>query len=226
MVKGETRIGETTTVAPIIGVGKRISWGAVFAGIFVGVVAQIMLSLLGVAVGLGIAAATGTTGDATTVGVAAGVWLLITGFVSYWIAGWVAGRMSGNPSPRDGMWHGVVAWSVATVFSLFMLGSTAGAMMGGIGTLAGAFDMPPGMVQTMQQQTGLTPEQIQAQTGAIIDPNRQPSEQVTQTARQAVGWTAGAAGWAFFLLAVSAAGAAWGGFLGAPRNSAPSAYAA
>src|SRR4051812_30573732 len=97
---------------------KRVSWGAIFAGLFVTIVLQIMLTLLGVAVGL--AQVEPLQGETPTKGLAigSGIWVLVSSLISIWVGACVSGRLSGGPRRADGLLHGIVTWSVSTVAML------------------------------------------------------------------------------------------------------------
>src|SRR5947207_1369238 len=93
---------EGSTVHP------RISWGALFSGIFVAIAAQISLTLLGS--GIGLAAANPTTQPGTGMAIGAGIWWVITSLVSLFLGGWVAAQLSGSHHRFIGLWHGATTW--------------------------------------------------------------------------------------------------------------------
>jgi hypothetical protein len=114
---------------------KRVSWGAIFAGLFVTIVIQIMLTLLGVAVGLATVHPTQEQEPARGLALGSAIWLVVSGLISIWLGGCVAGRLSGGPRRADGMLHGIVTWSVSTVAMLALMATSLGAALGGIGSL-------------------------------------------------------------------------------------------
>ncbi|MFP4418471.1 MAG: hypothetical protein ACLFSB_14480 [Chitinispirillaceae bacterium] len=133
---------------------RRISWGAIFAGVFVALGVQILLGFLGAAIGL---AAVDPTNPGTFT-IAAAIWLIISGIVSLFAGGWVAGRLSGEPVGLDRAIHGVVLWGLATLVSLFLITSTAMAIIGG------AF----GLVESTVTTTGEAAAQLVPQVGQIV----------------------------------------------------------
>lgn len=112
---------------------RRVSWGAIFAGVFFATVLQVMFTLLGAAVGFGPLREQSNPSQAMAIG--SGIWLLVTGLVSIWMGACVAGRLSGGPLRADGMLHGLLAWSVSTVVALGLLATTIGSVIGGTAAL-------------------------------------------------------------------------------------------
>lgn len=103
---------------------RRISWGAIFAGVALALVVQLTLSTLGA--GVGLAAMPGTKG----LSMGAGVWLLVSGLIAMYIGGWVAAREAGSPLVSDGVIHGLVTWSVSTLLAFFLLSTALGPVSG------------------------------------------------------------------------------------------------
>src|SRR2546423_8363769 len=114
---------------------RRASWGAIFAGTFVTIVLQSMLTLLGVSLGLATLRPFQDQNTTQNLALGSAIWLLVSGLISLWIGACIAGRLSGGPLRADGMLHGIVTWSVATVAMLFLVATTAGALFGGFGSL-------------------------------------------------------------------------------------------
>ena len=114
---------------------RRVSWGAVFAGLFVTIVVQLMLTLLGVSLGAATIEPLRQQSPDKGLALGSGIWLLVTGLISIWVGAFVAGRMAGGPLRTDGMLHGIVTWSVSTCATMFLLATAVGALLGGTGAL-------------------------------------------------------------------------------------------
>lgn len=116
---------------------RRISWGAVFAGLMVSIVTQLTLTLLGVTIGA--ATVDPLQEQDPTKGLALGsaIWLLATGLISMFFGAYIAGRLSGGPRRADGLLHGVVTWSAATLAMIFLAVTATGTLVGGLGRLVG-----------------------------------------------------------------------------------------
>lgn len=107
---------------------QRISWGAVFAGALIAVVAQLTLTLLGIGVGFTSLDAVSEVGG---VAQGMGIWWIVSGFIALFVGGWVAGRLAGIPARFEGSLHGVLAWGLATLASVWMLTSAVGWLASG-----------------------------------------------------------------------------------------------
>jgi len=114
---------------------RRVSWGAIFAGMVVTIVMPMMLTLLGVAAGIAAFQPFQQQNSAQSMALGSGIWLLVTGLISVWVGACIAGRLSGGPRRADGMLHGIVAWSMATLGMFGLLATTLGTLLGGAGAL-------------------------------------------------------------------------------------------
>ena len=115
----------------------RASWGAIFAGMFVTIVLQIMFTLLGAAIGFASINPMDQQNPGQGLALGSLIWIVITSLISLWVGSCVAGRLSGGPLRSDGMIHGIVTWSFATIVTLFLLATATGALLGGAGSLLG-----------------------------------------------------------------------------------------
>lgn len=140
---------------------KRISWGAIFAGAAVAAVLTIWFNLLGLAIGL--AAYNPTEQQATGFGVGTVIWVLATSIICLFAGGWIAGRLTGSPRKVDRALHGVVAWSVATLFGLWLVGSGLTRAIAGTANLATDFAgaVAPAAGDVVGQVTQQLPPEIE-----------------------------------------------------------------
>jgi hypothetical protein len=146
---------EPTVEAVAVTAIKRMSWGAALAGAVVALSLQLLLSLLGLGIGLAtIDPAAGDTPGAASFGIATGIYYAIVTLVSLFAGGWVAGHLAGMPRRIDGLLHGLVTWSVATLLLLYVVTTTVGAV------LSGAL----GIVSSTLQAAG---QSAQAAAGAV-----------------------------------------------------------
>jgi hypothetical protein len=112
---------------------RRISWGAIFAGIAVSLMVHLLLSLLGLGIGLStIDSASQRIPDIGALGTTGGIWWAVSGIIAALIGGWVAARASGVPSGGSGAIHGLVTWAATALLVLFILGSVVGGAMSGL----------------------------------------------------------------------------------------------
>jgi hypothetical protein len=119
-------------VAGYAGVVRRISWGAIFAGVIIAIVVQLLLGLLGLGIGFASvdpATATESTGRGAAIGAA--IWWAASSLIALFLGGWVAGRLAGFPRASEGGLHGVVAWAAMTIFSIYLVTTAVGSIVGG-----------------------------------------------------------------------------------------------
>jgi len=118
---------------------RRISWGAVLAGVVVAIVTQMALNALGLAIGAASIEpqynATPTMPEFTT-GVV--IWMAASALLSLFAGGYVAGRMSGTVSHSEATIHGLTTWAVVMLISAFMVSSGIGTILGGVANVIGS----------------------------------------------------------------------------------------
>ncbi len=167
----------------------EVHWGAVAAGVIVALAGQMMLTLLGA--GLGAASFDPSHGDSLSGETAAwgayAFWAVAgvaSGFAGGWTAGWVAGSKA-RTDAIEGSFQGFLAWSATTVLiGALVLGLASGSAISA--RLGG-----PLAVRTVSTE--------------VLSPAEQ--EQMADAA-------ASAALWSFVALAIGAAAAMAGGYLG------------
>lgn len=118
---------------------RRLSWGAVVAGMVIAVVAQLVLSLIGAGIGLSTIDPMRYNGspDASSFGLGAAIWWAISSIVALFAGGWVAGHLAGSPKKSDGALHGLLAWGLATILTAYILASAIGSVVGGAASAVG-----------------------------------------------------------------------------------------
>ncbi len=191
------RTGVVETSTTVIGAGphthRRISWAAIFAGVVLTVVIQLMLSLLGAGIGLGtVNVNAGSTPDASSLGIGAGVWWVVSSCIALFCGGYVAAWLAGIEIRFDGFLHGVIAWSIASILTIYLLSSAVGSIIGGgfsaLGGVASAAGS--GMKDTAQplvQAAGVSPDMLQQQARAYVQPtDTDPATMNAQDAQKEV----------------------------------------
>lgn len=128
---------EETMLRPAPAAMRRVSWGAIFAGLFVTLMIQVTLTLLGAGIGLAAINPTTQQNPGKELAIGSAIWLVVTGLISLFIGAYVSGRMSGGPRRADGLLHGIVTWSVTEVVTIILLMTAVGALIGGIANLLG-----------------------------------------------------------------------------------------
>lgn len=110
---------------------KRLSWGAIFAGVVIVLVIQATLSLLGLAFGFGTVDPATENNPAAGLATGAMIWWVVSFLVALFIGGWITGRLGGAPRPTNGALHGLLTWGVTTIVFMFLLSTVIGNIMGG-----------------------------------------------------------------------------------------------
>lgn len=166
----------TESTLPAPAALRRISWGAILAGVAVALSIQLLLNLLGI----GIGASTidirqgNTPGSGLAVG--AGIWFAVSALIALWFGGWAAGRLAGVPNSKDGMLHGFTTWSITSIVTIVLLSSAAGGLIGGSASLLGktasltgqgAQSAAPTLTTMVSQATGVTPSDVKQQAGDV-----------------------------------------------------------
>ena len=116
---------------------KRVSWGAIIAGASIALVIQLGLGLLGLAIGLGAIDPATEANPLSGIGVGTGIWLAISTLIALFTGGYVAARMAGLPRRPDGILHGLVAWSLVTFLTFYLMTSAVGRVISGAAGVIG-----------------------------------------------------------------------------------------
>ena len=176
--------------------GRRVSWGAIFAGVVIAVAVQLLLGILGTGIGLSMVdPVEGTTPGATGFGIGAGIYWLVTTVIALGAGGYAAARLSGVTEKFDALSHGLVVWGVTLILTLYLLTSAVGGIIGGafrtVGSVAGAAGATVGAVAPEAAQVaGVDAGDVRQEASAYLsdapsDPAQMTSEQAqAEIARQ------------------------------------------
>lgn len=174
-------------------VRSRISWGAILGGVVLVVVVQLLLSLLGTGIGLGtVDLNAGSTPDASSLGLSAGVWWLVSSVIALFVGGFVAARLAGVALRLDGLLHGLVAWGIATLLTIYLLTSAVGGIIGGGFSALGSLAQAAGggisaAAKPLAQAAGISPDMVKDQAQAYLQPaNPDPASMSPQDAQKEV----------------------------------------
>lgn len=218
--------GDESAVAITSWPSRRVSWGAIWAGMFVTLLFEVMFVLLGVACGVVTFNPLHTMPSAPS-GFSSGaaIWLIVSWLVSVWIGACVAGWMSGGPRRADGTVHGLVVWSFSCAILLLLTTGAAGALLGASGGLLSRSNNAAlagiAQQQTPQPSTALSPT---GRTDAQEPQSSQPSESANGPSTSGLNGVRSQALWGFIVLILGLIVAAWGGSTGvasSDRSLAP-----
>ena len=128
----------TDVAAPVDSSSSAVSWGAIIAGSFAAATLTFILMLLGSGLGLTMVSPWSSTGaSVTTFAVSTAIWLVIVQWLSSGLGGYLTGRLrtkwvgvhTVETFFRDTA-HGFMAWALATLLVVFVLGSALSAAIG------------------------------------------------------------------------------------------------
>ncbi|MBW6525771.1 hypothetical protein KZ813_02845 [Sphingomonas sp. RHCKR7] len=173
--------------------GKRVSWGAIFAGVVLAVAVQLLLGILGTGIGLSMVdPVEGTTPGATGFGIGAGLYWLITTVVALGAGGYAAARLSGVTERFDALVHGLVVWGVTLILTLYLLTSAVGGIIGGafrtVGAVAGAAGSTVGAAAPrVAQLAGVDQEDVRDEASAYLaDAPNDPAQMTPEQAQKEI----------------------------------------
>jgi len=160
---------------------RRISWGAIFAGLFVALATQLLLSILGVGIGAStIHIGSSDSASASGLGIGSAVWFFFSILIALFVGGWVAGSVAGMPRRIEGLLHGIVVWSLTTLVTVYLLTTAIGGILGGATGLlgkvvgaagTGAAAAAPAIssaVGTQLQKNGITVDTLTSKVQTIL----------------------------------------------------------
>lgn len=191
---------------------KRISWGAIFAGIVVTLALQLMLGILGMGIGANSINPLQEQNPAAGLGTGAVIWFGVSTLLALFAGGWVAGRLAGMPQRLDSLLHGFLTWGLTTLVTFYLLTTTVGGLISGAAGVLGqglslvgqgaaaAAPAVAGAVGNELKQRGVDLSDIQREAETLLRQTGKPELQpgrlknkagaATQSARQSAGQAA------------------------------------
>lgn len=157
-------------LAPPAAPPRRVSWGAVLAGVVTTLAIQILFSVLGLGLGSGTIDPLQEQDPTRGIATGAAIWFVVMSLFALFVGGYVAGRLAGVPRRVDSALHGFLAWGLATLLGVYLLTSAVGGLLSGalglVGrsvTLAGAglAAAAPGAAEAARgrlEQAGVKPD--------------------------------------------------------------------
>lgn len=134
----ETTITTSEAVAPMESSSSAVNWGPIVVGAFAAATLTFVLMLLGSGLGLTMVSPwSGESASLTTFAVSTAVWLVIVQWLSSALGGYLTGRLrtrwvgihTDETFFRDTA-HGFMAWALATLLMVFVLGSALSSALG------------------------------------------------------------------------------------------------
>ncbi|MFC4212368.1 hypothetical protein ACFOWA_14310 [Pedobacter lithocola] len=118
-----------------IGFISRISWSAIISGVFIAIAVQLLLSFLGLGIGFSSINPLDEAKPFSGLGAGALIWWIVTMLISVFTGGWVAGWFSNHIQKIDLILHGMLTWCLLTFLNMYLITSSVGKVVGGVGTV-------------------------------------------------------------------------------------------
>lgn len=179
---------------------RRVSWGAIFAGVIIALVVQLILSLIGAGAGLSAADPIHhDTPDASSYGMGAAIWWGVSSVLALFAGGWVAGHLAGAPGRTDAMLHGLVMWGLASLVGAYLVASAVSSVVKGGATAVGAVTAAAGtgiaaaagpvadQAKQELQANGITMDSLKGQAEQLLAQTGKPALQPDAIKQQANG---------------------------------------
>lgn len=115
------------------GILRRLSWSAIFAGVFIAIAVQLLLSLLGLSIGFGSINPVEDSSPFSGLGTGALIWWIISMLIALFVGGWVAGWLSNQVQRTDIILHGLLTWCLFTLMNLYLITSSVGKIVRSVG---------------------------------------------------------------------------------------------
>lgn len=145
---------------------QAVSWGATLAGVVLGLVTYLLLSILGTAIGAASIDPLKEGNPVAGLGTGTAVWLVVTSALSVAVGAFAAGRLA----RREGLTHGLLAWSVTTLVTFYLLASAVSGAMGSVLHLAGSGLSAAGSgIAAVAPAAGGKVEDLLAKQGITVD---------------------------------------------------------
>ncbi|QIB50008.1 hypothetical protein [Pseudomonas sp. OIL-1] len=114
---------------------KRISWGAVLAGVAMAIVVHLLLGVLGIAIGISTIDPMQEGNPVAGLGTGSAIYLVISALIALFVGGYVAGALAMIQDRRDRTLHGLTTWAVVTILMFMLLTTAVGRIIGGTASM-------------------------------------------------------------------------------------------
>lgn len=152
------------------GIFKRVSWGALFAGLVVALVVELVLTLLGMGIGLGSIKPASEQQPFSGIGIGAAIWLGISTLIALFLGGWVTAKLAGSVRGLNGVLHSIVMWGLVTLVSFYLMTTAIGALISGAAGIVGKgiSAVSSGAAAVAPEAKNIVQQQL-AQRGITVD---------------------------------------------------------
>ena len=108
-------------------------------------------------------------------GCVAGLWWVISSCLALFCGGYIAAWLAGIEIRFDGVLHGLIAWGIATLLTVYLLTSAIGSIVGSGFSALGSVTSAAGSgvsdaAKPLAQAAGVSPDIVQQQAQAYLQP--------------------------------------------------------
>ncbi len=195
---------ESYGVGAAPGILKRVSWGAIFAGLVVSLVIGLLLNLLGIGIGLGAIDPATSNNPFSGIGTGAAIWLGISTLIALFVGGWITAKLAGSVRGLIGVLHSLVLWGLVTLVTFYLMGTALGSLFSGAAGVVGTSlslaskgieavaPQASEKIKEQMQQSGINVDSIMNEAKQLLSETGKPELQPDQIQRDAE-WNAQAA---------------------------------
>lgn len=108
---------------------RTFPWSGIFAGTLLFLAIETTFGVLAMAIFPSAAAALSTNTVGTSMSVGAGIWMIVLSIIALYFAGMIASTYTGAPTPRSGLYVGLITFGMC-IFTSFLI---AGLALGTVG---------------------------------------------------------------------------------------------
>jgi len=174
------------------GILRRVSWGALFAGLVVSLVVMLVLTLLGMGIGLGVINPATEENPFGGVGIGAAIWLGVTALIALFFGGWTTAKLAGSIRGLNGVLHSIVMWGLVTIASFFLVSTVIGSLVSGVAGIVGKSMSAVGSgVAAVAPEAGRQIQQELSKRGISLDSIMNEAKQMLSKGEGAKGAGAG-----------------------------------
>ena len=134
----------------------------------------------------------GSTPSASSFGIGAGIWWVLSSCIALFAGGYVAAWLAGNEIKFDGLLHGLVTWGIATIFTVYLLTSAIGGIIGGgFSAMSSVVSATGSGIKSaaapIANSVGISPDVVQQQAQSYLQPtNTDPATMSPKDAQKQI----------------------------------------
>lgn len=158
----------------------RLSWPAVFGGMFAAAGVWLLMHAFGLAIGFS-QLEPADPSDLRASGIGGGIWTVLSSMAALFVGGMVTARAAGMLGRSNAGLHGVVLWGVTTVGGLVLIVSVMASLARGVsGVTVEAISITQGSLPSLSQRLGIDARDLLAPVNERLSAQGKPTVTVEQ----------------------------------------------